>query len=501
MTCIGVREVLLQEAKAIHPDKKPISGSYEELLRLESTALCISGGGIRSASFSQGVIEALACHPRPADGKIVPSAEKSLLAQFNYLSTVSGGGYVGSWISAWLARAHKGGVNGWPGVWKSLSGQRGDNPDKEPAQITWLRTYCNYLTPKLGLTSADTWAAIAIFLRNLILNWLVLLPVLAAILLVLKLVAIALSWTSALPANVDLSEWDSDLLHWLFWTFVVLGLLSLLTALYFSNRHRPTHGRIDATQTDFVKFDLLPGYLAALLLTFAMAVPGVEDLAQDYLIKSGRPSILGIVALAVIGAILCALSGILAWPRDAGKLVWDFVSWVVAGLVFGTLVAIGVYLYFSSPPAGFWPFKTKEILLLTVGVPWGILSGLVAEMIFVGLTKDVPGSDSDREWLGRAAGWDLLIALAWPVAMTLVFVGSIVAESLYGELSTWIAAGGTGAITALLGKSSATPAKNETAGWKMLSLNVILALAAIVFAVALVVGLSALLDHILFGEP
>jgi hypothetical protein len=516
MTCIKLEDVLLQEAKAIHPDKKPVIGSYEELLRLESTALCISGGGIRSASFSQGVIEALACHPRPDAAnphpeRTVGSAQDSLLAQFHYLSTVSGGGYVGSWLSAWVTREHRPGGAGWAGVWTKLTGKRA-KPDREAPEIHWLRTYSNYLTPKLGLTSADTWAGIAIFLRNLILNWFVLLPVLAAILLVLKLFAIALGWTSVFPADVELRQWPSEPQQWIFWILVLLGLLALLTALYFSNRHRPTHGPRNATQGQFLKFDLLPGFLAALLLTCAIAVPGVQALAQDYLLASVRlpdpqnaliirPSLYGIIALAVFGTALCALSWILAWPRNASRLGPDFVSWSIAGLVFGALVAVGIYLYFSSPAKPIWPFKTKEILLLTIGVPWGILSGLVAEMIFVGLTKDVPGSDSDREWLGRAAGWYLLVALAWPIAMTLVFLGSIVAKALYAEVTAWITAGGAGAITALLGKSSATAAKSDKATWKSVSLNVILAIAAIVFAVALVVGMSAVLDHILLGKP
>jgi hypothetical protein len=118
------------------------------------------------------------------------------------MSTVSGGGYVGSWLSAWLTREHRPGGRGWSGVWTDLAGKRVD-PDREAAQIHWLRTYSNYLTPKLGLTSADTWAGIAIFLRNLILNWLVLLPVLAALLLALKLFAIALGWTScSMPISI-----------------------------------------------------------------------------------------------------------------------------------------------------------------------------------------------------------------------------------------------------------------------------------------------------------
>ena len=38
---------------------------YRELNGLNSAALCLSGGGIRSAAFALGVIQALATHPRP----------------------------------------------------------------------------------------------------------------------------------------------------------------------------------------------------------------------------------------------------------------------------------------------------------------------------------------------------------------------------------------------------------------------------------------------------
>ncbi|MCW5960249.1 MAG: patatin-like phospholipase family protein [Pyrinomonadaceae bacterium] len=58
---------------------------------LTPSALCFSGGGIRSATFSLGVLQAL--------------AKYSLLDKFDYLSTVSGGGYIGSWFSAWIDRA------------------------------------------------------------------------------------------------------------------------------------------------------------------------------------------------------------------------------------------------------------------------------------------------------------------------------------------------------------------------------------------------------------
>ena len=52
--------------------------------------LAISGGGIRSATFALGVLESLKA--------------RGLLEKFHYLSTVSGGGYIGSWLSAGCRR-------------------------------------------------------------------------------------------------------------------------------------------------------------------------------------------------------------------------------------------------------------------------------------------------------------------------------------------------------------------------------------------------------------
>jgi hypothetical protein len=56
--------------------------------RPHATALAISGGGIRSATFALGVLVAL--------------ARRNLLFQFDYLSTVSGGGYLGSFLTTFL---------------------------------------------------------------------------------------------------------------------------------------------------------------------------------------------------------------------------------------------------------------------------------------------------------------------------------------------------------------------------------------------------------------
>jgi hypothetical protein len=64
--------------------------------------LALSGGGIRSATFSLGVLQALAETRRvrkvAEPGQPPASFRDSMLARFDYLSTVSGGGFIGSFL-------------------------------------------------------------------------------------------------------------------------------------------------------------------------------------------------------------------------------------------------------------------------------------------------------------------------------------------------------------------------------------------------------------------
>jgi predicted acylesterase/phospholipase RssA len=125
--------------------------------------LAFSGGGIRSATFNLGILQALAQH--------------QLLRKFDYLSTVSGGGYIGSWLTAFTKRRTdppQGAT--WPkgsfaDVEAALTPSRYE-PDKrsEPPVVHSLRLYSNYLTPHAGLISGDTWAMVGTWMRNTILN-------------------------------------------------------------------------------------------------------------------------------------------------------------------------------------------------------------------------------------------------------------------------------------------------------------------------------------------
>jgi hypothetical protein len=124
----------------------------------EPVGLALSGGGIRSATFGLGALQAL--------------AEGRLLRRFDYLSTVSGGGYIGAWFSALLYRFHRSSKAPDPisALEALLSPSEIRRKEAEPAELAFLRAYSNYLTPRLGLFSADTLAALMGYARNLLLS-------------------------------------------------------------------------------------------------------------------------------------------------------------------------------------------------------------------------------------------------------------------------------------------------------------------------------------------
>jgi predicted acylesterase/phospholipase RssA len=75
----------------VHRDERARLGLNPDLVALDGTGLAFSGGGIRSASFALGVLQVL--------------LNEGAFRRFDYLSTVSGGGYLGAAISWWLHRA------------------------------------------------------------------------------------------------------------------------------------------------------------------------------------------------------------------------------------------------------------------------------------------------------------------------------------------------------------------------------------------------------------
>ncbi|MFN9036810.1 MAG: patatin-like phospholipase family protein, partial [Planctomyces sp.] len=83
------QDILLEETREIRWRRQAIGQPVPEQDPVRDlVGLAISGGGIRSATFSLGVIQALAHH--------------GILKQVDFLSTVSGGGYAGCFLSTYL---------------------------------------------------------------------------------------------------------------------------------------------------------------------------------------------------------------------------------------------------------------------------------------------------------------------------------------------------------------------------------------------------------------
>lgn len=124
--------------------------------------LALSGGGIRSATFNLGVLQVL--------------AERDVLKHVDYLSTVSGGGYIGSCLSSVLNSRET-------GPERDKFPFRHEKGKPEPAAFKHLRNHGNYIAPK-GIID---WIKIpALFVRGVLINLLLLLPyVMAAVLITL----------------------------------------------------------------------------------------------------------------------------------------------------------------------------------------------------------------------------------------------------------------------------------------------------------------------------
>ena len=521
------------------------------------TALCFSGGGIRSASFALGVLQAFAMHPRVPTGEKA-SPERSLLAQFNYLSTVSGGGYIGGWFSAWVHRAS------YSTVWENLVrlAGRDKDPGEQAAPLKWLRIHSNFLTPTLGL-SGDTMAGVAIVLRNLMLNWLVLLPALCAALISMKLIAL---W--------GFRQWDSDW-TWKWWVPFVVWLALLLSALSFTLGNRPsrTHGETSranqvnqedrADEATFKVWGLLPSVVAAVGFTLFLVISilHVGDYRTELLNKYPalvdvigpsspltQPSRYGFGVAALLGAFIYALSyaisWIRSWPSALGRAwAWvraltqsgipkpprrpsgNFWRWTLSGAVYGTLVMAITYLFLTNDvrierlifldylgdakTADVNSSPRRLIALLYLGVPLMLLAQLLAEMIFVGLTSEEAYSDEDREWLGRAAGLCLLAGAGWLVVMHLAYIGTDITiragafliKHPWQSLTFIGLLYAVGAVAAAVARSSRTPAQwNPQLDAKTKTANTTLSIVAVVLLVALIIGVSALIDYLVLGD-
>ncbi len=392
--------------------------------------LGLSGGGIRSATFNLGVLQAF--------------ARSGLLRRFDYLSTVSGGGYIGSWLSAWIARS------GLDEVEATLSAERDDRAavsdgrpkTAEPDPIRFLRNYSNYVTPRVGAFTDDTWAVVAIYLRNLLLNLVILIGVLGLILTIPRLIVTGWSCLGGLNP-----VWQPRLVSACYASALVLFVVAA-TATQRSLNYLAGRADAEAGVRWVYAYVALPFLLATLLLTIGLGSPVT-------LFHRVRP----VVAWPLVGAgahlVVWALAKLFA--RSAapttrskttdGGWLWLAIGMLICGAVGGlSFWALGNAAAQIRPSGDLWT-------MVVFGPPAVLLSCLIASSLHTGFNGRSL-SDEQREWLGRHGGLLLRHVLLWLTFFSTAAYGPrLVPHFLHWSASggLWTRLGQFGVTTAWIG--------------------------------------------------
>jgi hypothetical protein len=476
---LSICEALAAEYRELRPKSTFVTSSEGTLFAAVHsqeeplTALCISGGGIRSATFALGAIQSL--------------ADQGLLQSVDYLSTVSGGGYIGSWLTSWKQRA-----GGLDRILPFLCRKSPPIPPSQPDPIQHLREYNNYLSPKLGLFSADTWTLAATVGRNMCLNWLVFIPLLMAALmaprLILSLARLGDTFDDFYALSAATKEFCS-------YTIPVAATLLFAVAIYNMARYLPGVGRQENSEFDFLKWVLTPLVLSALaFITEDSWFAGGDTTpgkAIDYQVPILWP-VGGVAAAALAGW----FAYLLTWDKPARarlRLLLCVTPPFAIGGASGGVVAwlLARYIY----PSSSWPVYT------TVAAPLLLLSLLLAGCLFVGFSSHML-NDEDREWLSRGAAWILLCIVGWTGLCALVLQAPAWVMGLPLWLKSLLAsAGGAGGwLTSLAGRSVSTSAATSNANKKAqpsLIARAAMALGAPAFVVAVAVALVVASDWLL----
>lgn len=449
-----------------------LAAMYKRLHDAKQNALCLSGGGIRSGTFALGVLQGLARH--------------DLIREFDYLSTVSGGGYIGSWLTAWIHRHPR----GLAGVTQELANHDARSKiDPDSAPLRHLRRYSNFITPQVGLLTADTWSFIGIYLRNLFLNWLVFIPLIIAVLILprINLAALLAQPSEELRLPWAFSFYDINLRfvgrHIFLLVGFVLGAWSLAYVIFNRPgvreelRRRRLFWRARSDQASFLIYCLLPFIGSSFFLTTYWAW------------STERSSPTSTLWIAIFGMVLAQVSWFIAgvvlrrfragnrrdidWYELGSLTVTSFVGGCLLGLV-SLVTALGKpivrltvppstdfqWTAWSETSSWTWISWTTE-LYACLAIPLFMLTFLLAATFFVGVSsRSARVDDEDLEWWARLGAWILIAIIGWTVANALVIFGPI---ALLSAPKTLASIGGvSGLIAIVLGRSATTPANEET---------------------------------------
>ncbi len=477
---------------------------YKMVADRQSMGVCFSGGGIRSATFNLGVLQGF--------------AQLGLLPNIDYISSVSGGGYIHEFLVGWILQ------NGSQSkVIEELIPQAepGCLP-RAPEPVEWLKRYSSYLTPARGIFSTDTWTAVAIWLRNTILNQV---PILAAF-------ACGMFFIHALvPRPIEgwrPGHWYGQVMGLRGWSisgvalslYAVVSIFILCRNLYRQERRAATgEGPVEDLLTNgaVVKWVILPWLACSVWISYWLQMPSAHSSLPYWL----PMAFVTFLILVTVEAVIFAGGMQRAYKNLNPQAVWWRKGWALTGFGVGGILATAVAVAsgwagieatrWSSTALTTWVHTTlgaKEGVATLIVDTWRIrlvmLPGLLLSVPYVAieLTVGLLGRDywsMRREWLSRLRAWSMLYALLWAGVVSLVLLGPYVGYYIeykglpwiWSALIAFVASHGATIFAGWSGKSDGKPTQDGFLGLKPMDLLALVAAPVAIVSLLLVLSFAA----------
>jgi hypothetical protein len=363
--------------------------------------LALSGGGIRSATFNLGLIQEL--------------ANNGVLRTVDYLSTVSGGGYIGGFWSAWLSGQSSRKKKAEPLFPAAVRPALNAGRPSEPGEVRHLREFAGFLAPRRGLFELEMWRAVVAILAGLI-------PALSIALSMIGVLLIAwLTFTFVYACDQRVAS-----------VLVAVGLAGLALFLFESAvPRRPLKVRKDAEPRESALYDPSRMKVYAITAIAALAVVAVVQTAIPGVVRAATGSSvpvltsLGPTATAGASARFADVPGASAYERW-----WRLVGMDHDALPLRRQPFLSPRLFDFS-----WAWLTAAIVLLVARLahairpkPWdrstlSTYDRVVMRLLGMGLA-----------WFGLAAIWHVCVNVPYLGGLTL---SALASAGAFAALRNW----------------------------------------------------------------
>lgn len=458
---------------------------FENAKNMGIRALALSGGGIRSATFNLGILQGF--------------ASKKLITKFDYLSTVSGGGYIGSWLAAWIKRDQS-----VVKVTNRLSPQKSPDPTGEELKpVKWLRMFSNYFAPNASIMSVDSWTFGITWLRNTVLNQIVIFLLFLALLFTGKLLKDL--WSDYLLHPLRVSGFDV-----LIWSLVLLTPAAFLAGMGMYAYHKENFRKINVRRKNtnrissgIILISIIGAFfISAWLSSSYIGAGGPLTSFYEKMEIFAPGAVIGFLCLFLVALLGNYMDCILKFQENKLAAFAILFNVTIVSTFFGwTCLSVVSMILEKMPSVQIGGFLIhREDLQFISGVPLTIeifSFTVIARMALLG--KYFP--DERREWWGRIGAHIHRIAFMWILVSTSSLLGRTFLQIAYDKYSTQIiaATGGWFALIAICVKaafSSKTAGTGEEKGFYPIFLRVLSLTGPYLFILGLLIFLPALTEPI-----